>query len=147
MPFFASIGYRWSFGLVGLGPELSAGLTETFGWAGAGIGVNATFTYDLAEEELSSGLLGEAEWAITGFTAPVGLAGAVSGISAGLILDPVADRVAGVPLAGCAERLVEDLDVGLAAGPIDGWVVFGLAGEVAVGVVNAGLTAANVGFD
>ena len=102
MPFFASIDYRWSFGFVELGPDLSAGLTETFGGAGAGNGANAVFTWALAEEGLSAGSIGEAEWAITGLTAPVGLAGAVSGISAGLILDPVA----GVPLAGCAERLV-----------------------------------------
>ena len=104
MPFFAPIDYRWSFGLVGLGLELSAGFTETFGWAGAGDVVNATFTCDLAEDELSADSIGEAECAITGLTAPVGLAGAVSGISAGLILD----RVAGVPLAGCADRLVVD---------------------------------------
>ena len=91
--------YCWFFGLVGLGLELSAGLTETFGWAGAGDGVNATFTCDLVEEELSADSIGEGEWAITGLTAPVGLAGAVSGISAGLILNPVA----GVPLAGCTD--------------------------------------------
>jgi hypothetical protein len=101
VPFFASIDYRWSFGLVGSGLELSAGLTETFGWAGAGEGVNATFTCDLAEEGLSADSIREAEWAITGLTAPVGLAGTVSGTSAGLILDPVA----GVPLAGCTDNI------------------------------------------
>ena len=104
MPVFAFIDYCGSFGFVELGPDLSAGLTETFGCAGAGNEVNAVFTCDLEEEGLSAGSIGEAEWAITGLTAPVGLAGAVSGISAALILDPVA----GVPLAGSAERLVAD---------------------------------------
>ena len=122
----------------------------TFGGAGAGDGANAVFTGVLAEVELSVGScdgrttagaggfatrLGEPEGvtgftgAMTGLIVPAGLAGAVCGMNAGFIFDPIA----GVPPAGCTTDFDADCAGGLAAGLVDGGVVREFVGEVVAG--------------
>ena len=113
-----ALPYCWSFGFFGDGAGINTGLTVTFCWAGACSGANADFTGALAEVELSEGncdwrttagaggfatRLGEPgdvagfTGAMTCLTAPALLAGAVSGINAGFIRDPVT----GILAAGC----------------------------------------------
>jgi len=115
----------------------------TFGSAGADGGTKTVFTCNLAEEGLPAGSPGEAAEAITGLTVPDGLAGAVSGINAGLIFDLIAgaDLVAGAPLAGCTAGLWTDCAGDLAAVPVEVAIARDVVGALVAGEANTGLAA------